>query len=435
MTAVMRHLQEIINITPIEENNLWQFNKQLQAKKVEFFQPLLKQHNLLSLEYNVLCTQLVHNFTRKNYDPEQLKQELITALMMAELLAHLYQNYLVVPREVARLQQEQKIYRQLLANVGIKFPAITIFSPEYSNNLTQKVRTNIAQINWLRLFLIRSKRVLNTAVPIAKDLEKFCYFVAALDKYANPVVAYLGWVFFIPRLSTNLFLLFKHLIPGFWMEENEKAIGWNNRLHAHLQRRWFEIGNDVAWMTGGILNCFILLGPLAPFSVYLNVALFGYDVILATIRATLEITRLHALKDEYSKLADAIKEKGSSQELIEVYEYQKYLDAQLDYEYKRLMFGICNTTALFLAASITIPLFVASPVVPFISAFLLVAITVAGYMASQAIEKQRPATKIDKLLDSSAGLKALGFFSSSLKEQKFNKTDLELNPQIELMPM
>ncbi|MGQ3889304.1 hypothetical protein ACQUW5_09765 [Legionella sp. CNM-1927-20] len=432
MTAVMRRLQETIKIIPLKDKRLWQFSEQLNNKKIEFFLPLIKQHNLLNLEYNVLCTQLVHNYTRKNYDSEQLKIELITALMMAELLAHLYQNYLVVPREVIRLQKEQEIYRQLLIHTDVKFPSANIFNIEPSNNFTQKIRTNIAQINWLRLFLIRSKRVLNTCVPLAKDLEKFCLFVAALDKYANPVVSYLGWLFFIPRLSTNLFLLFKHLIPGFWMGKDERNIGLTTRLNAQLQRRWPEIGNDVAWMTGGILNCFILLGPLAPFSVYVNVALFGYDVLLASIRAMIEIKRLHALKEEYNQLADSMKGQGDTQELIEIYEYQQHLNTQLNYEYKRLLFGVCNTTALLLAASITIPIFVASPLVPFISALLIVSITVAGYLAWQNIEKKRPVEKVEKLLNLPSPLTSNSFFATKQGLQK-SSGDLEpLNSSVEL---
>ncbi|STX50134.1 Uncharacterised protein [Legionella busanensis] len=436
MTAVMRHLQKIIPMSPLKDKQLWQFSEQLNHKKIEFFLPLIKQHNLLNLEYNVLCTQLVHNYTRKNYDPEQLKAELITALMMAELLAYLYQHYLVVPREVMRLQKEQEVYRHLLIDAGIKFPSTNLFNIEPSHNFTQKIRGKIAQVNWLRLFLVRSKRVLNTCVPLAKDLEKFCLFVATVDKYANPVVAYLGWVFFIPRLSTNLFLLFKHLIPGFWMDEKEKSIGWTTRFHAQLQRRWPEIGNDIAWMTGGILNCFILLGPLAPFSVYVNVGLFGYDVLLASIRAMLEIKHLHALKEEYNNLANSLKDQGDNQELVEIYEYQQHLDAQLNYEYKRLLFGVCNTTALLLAASITIPIFVASPIVPFISALLLVSITVAGYLIWQNIEKKRPSEKVEKHLSLPSPLTANSFFASKQGIKKSIEVDIEpLNSSLELNQM
>ncbi|WP_131782130.1 hypothetical protein [Legionella gresilensis] len=437
MTAVMRHLQKTIQIIPLKDKQLWQFSEQLKNKKSDFFLPLIKQHNLLNLEYNVLCTQLVHNYTRKNYDREQLRTELITALMMAELLAHLYQNYLVVPREVMRLQKEQEVYKHLLIEAGVKFPSTNLFNTEPSHNFTQKIRAKIAQYNWPRLLSIRSKRLLDTAVPLAKDLEKFCLFVATVDKYANPVVAYLGWLFFIPRLSTNLFLLFKHLIPGFWMGEEEKKIGWTTRFHAQLQRRWPEIGNDIAWMTGGILNCFILIGPfLAPFSVYVNVGLFGYDVLLASIRAMLEIKRLHTLKEEYNNLANSIKEQGDKQELIEIYEFQQHLDTQLNYEYKRLLFGVCNTTALLLAASITIPIFVASPIVPFISALLLVSITVAGYLIWQNIEKKRPNEKVEKLLNLPSPLTAHSFFASKQGIQKSSEVDLELlDPSLELNQM
>ena len=92
-------------------------------------------------------------------------------------------------------------------------------------SLSQEIRDNTAFSNWFRLLFTRSKRVLNFLDILDTGSVAFRNFVAILDKYTNPVIAYLAWCFFLPRLTTNLFLAAKHIIPGAWMSEEEQSLG------------------------------------------------------------------------------------------------------------------------------------------------------------------------------------------------------------------
>lgn len=78
---------------------------------------------VLSLEYSLLGQQLRAKFLSTHlFQQKEIEEQLITALMMAELLEHIHQYYLNVPREVVRLRQHQKLYRELLAELGKPLP-------------------------------------------------------------------------------------------------------------------------------------------------------------------------------------------------------------------------------------------------------------------------------------------------------------------------
>src|SRR5690606_30350628 len=118
-----------------------------------------------------------------------------------------------------------------------------------------------------------------------------------IGAWANTPISMLAWLFYVPRSADNLLMMGKHLIPGFWMKQAERDLGFSLRLRAQIRRRWFELGNDLAWMVVVFINCFILTGVvLGPFAIYLSIALFAFDVILSSIRAYVELKRLSEVK-------------------------------------------------------------------------------------------------------------------------------------------
>ena len=398
MTAASQRLQLVTGMmSPLEIGRSpprWIFGELLADKKIDFFRPLVAQHRLLSFEYNVMCTQLMHDFYRDKADADELTNQLIAALEMAELLTHLFRDYLAVPREVLRLQKEQKIYRELLMKRGFQFDAMVEYQ-EKQDWITQGIRNFTANSNWLRLILVRSKRVLETVVPLVSHLP-YKEFVKQLDKFTGPVFSYLSWLFFIPRLSANLFVLCKHLIAG---SGQEKELGLLEQSSAQLQRRWFEIGNDSAWMTAGILGCFVWLGPLAPIGVYINVALFGYDVALASIRAAHEIGHLKKLQAEYKDMElQMLQNHAPPEELDEIRRFQQHLNDRVVFEQKRLLLAVANTVLLAIAILLCLPSALAmTPILPLIGTSLLVLTTIATFSLTQALEAHRPKSSVDQL--------------------------------------
>lgn len=419
MTAFMHRLQTIMPLMPplIDENEDWQFSHFLANQAIHFYRPIIKDHLKLTIEYSILSAQLAADLMRPEACPTELTEQIASALIMSELLAYLYRNYLLVPREVERLRKDQLFYRKLLQAKGIKFANdLAIHDAVKPDHVSQRIRTLTAVTNPPRLLLTRCKRLLGSCSPFLKQVASYGQFVELMDNITNPALANLGWGFYAPRLGTNFWLLFQHIMPGIWMGAKEKESGWLTRADAHFQRRWFELGNDLPWLAGGVLCCFVLTGTLAPVGVYLTVGLFGYDVLLAGIRAFIELKRLEDLQKYYRTLLVNLQQKGADKsELEEVTRYQHHLQVRLDFEQKRMALAVINTSFLFFAMCLTMPAIAVNPVIPLVAAILLVLTSAIAYYAQLQLEKRRPPDKITSLESSfdSAGLWLNhGFFSN-----------------------
>jgi hypothetical protein len=487
MSGVLQRLEPVIGdpLSPDgdEINPLWGLSKKLAEKEDVFFHPLVLDHMRLNLRYTVICAELAHDFARKESgvepfteeEREALTRQLVDALTLAELLTRVYIR-LNVPREIERLQSEQKVYRMLLSMRGYDFPEnssigkynLDKYNFEFSASLSERTRKYIAILNWPyllkeglrqilillepfidrfstnirsytgmlnfpRLMVVRIRRILMTLLPILKNIENYAKFINLIDPFFGPVLNYLSWIFYFPRLIVNLFLLFKHLIPGSWLSEEEKQLGWFIRLQTQLQRRWFELFNDSAWFIGGLLGCFFLVGGLSPVGMYLTISLFLYDVVLAGIRAYIELSRLNTLRTEYTELAlTSLNEDPTFLEGIA--SYQKHLEQSYSYEQKRMGLSIASTIALFLGMLFAIPA-ISNPIVPLVGACLIVMITLLTYLIGKYwVEAQKPpGVNVDKITDEGkARFEKKSFeppLEQTLSEQiPFEQTPLEQRP-------
>ncbi|CEG55678.1 hypothetical protein [Legionella fallonii] len=431
MTPVIRHLQSnFLNLSLFAEQQPqhWSFDKSIKQLGPELYTKLVAMHPVVNMEYSILCSQIQHNLSfPERVKKEHLIEQLTAALMIAELLEQLHHHYLAVPREVARLRRHQAIYRSMLTELaGYSF---STESPNTENvdvglSLSQLVRENTALANWFRLLLTRSKRLFNLLELVGTGSEAYSRFVAMLDQYTNPFFAYLAWCFFLPRFVTNMFLLLKHTIPGFWMEEKEKSLDWCTRFVAQIQRRWFELGNDVVWITVGLLNCFLFIGPLAPVSIYLTVAAFAFDIANTSFRAYIELNRLFELQEYYTALWGKEENEESRQAIKE---YQNYITHRIQFEQLRLWLSVANAVAVFLSMSLALPFLVSSPVIPFIGAAFLIAVWVASYTLTQMLEQHRP----NDIVEKPANVSKLGFFAQKEKVPSSMLVDKEPTPELE----
>lgn len=440
MSGILQELDSIIGnpASRDDEGRLaWKLSKRLAKKDSEFFLPLIKNHLELNLRYTVICAQLARDFARKkngNYlddeEREALTKQIVDALRLAELLTSIYVR-LNIPREIERLKNEQEIYRVLLEMRNYSFPhnsqknpleassspseniknyletsnwpesisaglkwAIMFLAPliDYLGvSFSQKIRSLTLVLNFPRLLLVRNRRILMTLRPLLEHVKNYTKFIALVDPFIGPVLNYFSWIFYIPRLAVNLYLILKHVIPGWWLSDEEKQLEWTIRLQMQFQRRWFELLNDVPWIIGGLLGCFLLVGAMSNAGMYLTIALFFYDVILAGVRAYIELGRLDKLLVESEEIA-----KTNNPAIAEEIEnYQESLKEWQSYEQKRMWISIVSTIALFVGMLFAIPA-ITNPIVPVVGACLVVFITVITYLAGNWLERQRPSTKVDK---------------------------------------
>lgn len=421
MTPVIVHLRSNIpDLPPLAESDTlhWTFYERIKSLGPKFYQKIVPMHPVLNLEYSILCHQIRHNFSFPHQvSQDQVVQQLTAALMLAELLEQVHLHYLIVPREVVRLRAHQKLYKEMLSDMaGYTFPTRNSkLDPEQvSFSLTQYVRDNTAQVNWFRLLATRTKRVLNFLDLVGTGSEAYSNFVHFMDHYTNPFFAYIAWCFFIPRLTTNLFLLAKHTLPWPWMDEKEKELEWRIRLEVQLQRRWFELGNDLVWVSVGLLNCFLLVGALAPFSIYLTLFAFAFDIANSSLRTYIELNRLYKLEEEYDALYCAA---DSEESRKAIRDHQHFISNRIGFEKLRLNLNLAGTIAIFLAMSLALPALAVNPVLPLIGAILLIIIWISTYTLSRAVENYRPNDNVEK----PSGVVQFGLFARK-NEEKANLT-------------
>ncbi len=373
----------------------WEFREKLarlgartDRSKQNFFESLVRLHPLLELEYSVHCTHLAHNLARAGQilseeEKRELTNQLLAALAMAELLEYIYYHYLDVQSEVLRLQNEQELYRSLLSS-QYEFSRLPKYEvdPAFSDSFSQDVRWVTAWFNFPRLFAVRIRRVLIMLLPILQNFVVYGRLFDFADQFVASVLNRVAWLFFAPRLAVNLFLLLQHVINPL-MAEKEAELSWVVRLQAQLQRRWFLLANDSVWFTFGLLNCYVFTGALTPVSVYVMTSLFFYDVIVASIRAFIELRRINEIREKYNNIRGA-----TNEECAEIINYRKHLDQRLSCEWERIRLGVFSMVGLFLGMFWTMPLFASNPIIPLIGAIIVLVVTIATCLENNRIENR-----------------------------------------------
>jgi hypothetical protein len=428
MLPLIRRLQETFTELPLIEvgqNPLnWTFTARIKQLGPDFYKKAIPLHLVMNLEYSLLCQQIRSKFlSGRLLAQDEIVEQLIAALMLAELLEHIYQHYLIVPREVTRLRKQQILYRELLAGIVAPLPLNATKKVDESASLSQEIRNRTININLYRLLFIRSKRTLDLIAILNSSSEAYCKFVKNLDNVAAPVLVHLAWFFYLPRLLVNLFLVIKHTVPHAWMSEEEKSLGWSVRFQAQMKRRWFELGNDIAWVSVGLINCFILTGVLAPVGAYLSIACFGFDILMSLTRTYIELNRLYELEKHYLTMQS---QATTRQEQKQIKEYLKTIENQIDFERLRLGSHVTTTTTVFFAMCCSAPLFAANPVIPLLAAIVLVSLCLLNFALVQIINERRPKDTIE----APSGLAKLGFFSK--KEPELIELLSESQQNIEL---
>ncbi|MDP3267919.1 MAG: hypothetical protein Q8M40_02610 [Legionella sp.] len=398
MTPVIAHLQNILPellITRQSDSLLWVYDKPLTAVSAAAYSKIVLFLPLLTMEFNILCNQINHNLKYPaGVSVEELTQRLNAGLILTQLLEYIHLHYLTVPREVIRFHQQFELFNSLFNELN---PTIILSNSHKVHlktrvSLSHEIRNRTAAVNWYRLFLTRSKRVLNFLDLVVTGSPTLRMVVEVVDKYTNPAFAFLSWTYFVPRLTINLFVLFKHMIPGYWMNAEEKQLQWFIRAGAQIQRRWFELANDSVWFTVGLLNCFVLTGVLAPTAIYVTISAFAYDVLISGIRAYVELKRLNDILEGYSNLLSG---NDDSESVNQIMDYKRFVKHRIEFEKLRLSLHFTGTAAIFFAMCFALPTLAINPVFPLIGAVFLLMIWAVTFTLTIKLEQYRPKESVD----------------------------------------
>lgn len=291
-----------------------------------------------------------------------------------------------------------------------------------AKSLSDRIRKTTGEYNWYRLFFLRGKRFFEALAPVIKAINGyhgFEDFVNGIDML-NPALSYIAWLYYVPRLLTNVILLLKHTLYGPWMNPYEAEVVWWKRLQAEWSKRWFEILNDAVWCLVGLLNCFLLATPQG---MILTVGLYLFDVSMAIVNYRKQIKQykqlilggMFQLKSAQQRLEKVklgeLTNVTEAELLTEIATINSYLDSLNDwkaYEVKRLRQSILVTVGLSVGMGISaIPIIamlagatLSGPwglVIPLLAASIVLAICIAQFITSKQIEKQKPETDIKEM--------------------------------------
>ncbi len=399
-----------------------EFNESLPAAGKVFHSQLLRDHLLLNVEYSVLCEQLTTHLSNpflSHEDPaytdeiEEIKNQLVGAFILSKLIENLNTHYL--PRNLTKIHNQQEVFKSLLSNTDNPVADLELKSP--IPTIGRRVRELTSTATWYRLFLVRSKRLIELIALLGTGWQHFQDFASFLTEYATPVIAYVAWCFFIPRLLVNLISIGAHTIPIF-LSEKEKKVDFWDRLRAQLIQRWPEILNDLPWLFVGVMNCMVLIGVLASFAATLTLVFYGHDVMMACSRAIVELSQLCLSKREYLNLKNS-NDQDPFNDAVD--DYVSYVDRRVQFDLWRLGINVIATLAIFLGGAGALAIFSFCPVIPLTGAITLVTVSLSLFITERILKRKRPKDNPEelRLLSHFKQLPSrLGFFSKTNEEIK-----------------
>lgn len=262
-------------------------------------------------------------------------------------------------------------------------------TPPSTASFSQAVNTFANDGNPFRLLFVRLRRLLIESAKLAPNTSLYYHNIKELQTVTESVFRYIfAWIWFVPRLSKNFFLIIKHTSPcPLWMSREEQSLGYSKRFWIQIYRRWFDIARDLAWMIAGLIQCFILTGPLTPLGTYVSIAQQCCDLFLFALRAYIEITRLKKMQDAY-KVGDEVENQAIKK--LYIAEIQQ----QIKKSERKCMQAMINAGVLIIALSLMTPLCASYPILAVIGAAIAVLttiITIAIYIKNQYDERAKRA--------------------------------------------
>lgn len=363
--------------------------KQPTDKKNAFFRVLVEEDASLVLEYNALRSLLEKTLLRPSVDEAHVICLVKEALDLANLIEKKYNNYINERPNLRKsvLQAHQLTYREWLNK---KAPDYT--TPDYKTDIqntdlpfVSEIRARTENGQPYRLSFIRARRLLRELIPIINNFDHYGSWILWADEFVAPFVAYLGIVFFVPRLLCSLLMLWNSVPDYSFMTPEEQKIWYEIHYTAQWERLWPNITNDVAWVASGILMCFVCIGSLQPMGLYLTFVMQLYDAVMSCLRNYVEQERLNHLLEQYRDMLNATPDDYL------VREYLTCLETGVEREKTLLYLSLVNFFGLLLAAGLSLPMIVAvGPLFPVIGAIIALGITAINFGGRSYLTQQDP---------------------------------------------
>ncbi len=381
------------NVDPLSDSLIARLNKEgMTSTKRAVFTLLVQEDASLVLEYDTLRALLKKvldtspaTVEDKKARVDQATQLVYELLALADLQDYKYHHYINEHPDLTKrtLRKHLALYRACLN------PATYVAAETARVHGLSTLSTNP-----IRLYLVRGRRFLLSLTPILNDRYNYSSWFIWADAYVAPCLAALGFLFFIPRLIYNLERLcgtpiYDRFFNCNKLQPESTALVPFVRFKTQWHRLWPNLVNDVAWVASGFLLYYVLIGTLQPLAIYLSVAIQFYDVIMVSIRAYYELSRLNTLLQDHKIL-------GLN------YQYVACLEKNIQCERSMLALGFANAFVLFCAIGLALPVVAAlHPLLPLIGACIAICMTVMFFEGSaffNVFKRQYDTNDFDKQL-------------------------------------
>lgn len=370
--------------------------------------PLQNDLDELEAEHAVVRSNLQR--ARQAMQQDVAAQENVqAALVLASLLNVVFRKGMSAPMlsDQLHLEAQQKEYRDLLEGCGIAFkypegdarageevfptlfrqhPSLIAKKPipndpfvhhKYVVSLVVDTQGFHTQHNHWRLGGTRLRRLGTFLVPFLKN-ETYTSIINTVDPFVRRGLAYINWIFFIPRLTLNFSILFHHLFNENELNPLEAKLDRWTRFRAHWTRFWFEVINDLYWFLNGIAICFMLNGGvLSTPGLYLSMTVQCLDLLSSMTRACMELYRLYKMRCDLQVLQPGLALDGD-------------LLKRLKFEAFALGYMVFHFALLVVCLALTLPSMAAvSTMLPVVGGTVAVMMTVVTYYMQNYLTETR----------------------------------------------
>ncbi len=370
------------------QRQYWHFNDH---DDVRFFKQLGLNHVSFNIEYAAerhLC---------KQQQELQLKIQSVQGLLaMARCQEKLYRDYLRVPAQARRFKADARLYRRWLRHHGVGAPDTILSQEEFvrydSNGWGGMIRSTSVTTNPYRLLIIRLRKCLLLMIPLLSWCACYEACIDWLNQYTQYLFAIQAWLFFLPRLLSNLAILTKHV---FFPEVLEQDLPRMTRFWIHLERRWPELVNDLVGFTNGMLAFCFFVGPWQWAVIYAQWIVQLTDLGCSLLRTWIEWHKMSTLIADYQLLLNDEMLSKVAREDIE--QYIRSLEQQQHFLMQSRWLDLINFSVLLLGVSLMLPFFT-QPLIPVLGAVLMVVISFWRMSSRAAQEAARPDDDINDAL-------------------------------------
>ena len=363
---------------------------------------LSNNYLLLKAEYSILCQQLIKNLRELSWEEHYalLKQRLISAHLFSQLLEHIAsKQYINQQEDAALFINKKRAFHYLLSDDHYPAP-VTI-----ETSMSTQIRTLTGRATFWRLVFARLRRLSELLILMLAGLSLHQGLDSCIHDLALPFLSdmacffrWIAWLFYVPRLVSNSKREYATLLEYRNLPEDQKAFGLV-KIKNELATTAYDQLNDGPWIG---FNAAVCIDHVSCFGPSITLVGYGYDVLIAGLRAFMELRLLLRLETLYRPCDPNNPEEDP--------DYWSEIKKKIRCEAWRHAISILGTLTIFIGGCFALSMFAHVSLMPLVGSLFLVTASLSRFITDK-VQPERPKDDPENL----AEVKAVGnhgFFAS-----------------------